>query len=108
MVTSPPGGDKRFELKPDVLVAEAELRPNEIQDLAEHLAEIRKAAGAFDLKFRLRLELDGRGAIPGTETIAELNDIFAKVSKHRGRRRRGQDRATQDCSRQSAWAVVCP
>ena len=80
--TSPPGGDKRFELKPDVLVAEAELRPNEIQDLAEHLAEIRKAAGAFDLKFRLRLELDGRGAIPGTETIASLNDLFAKVSKN--------------------------
>ncbi len=39
----PPGHDKRFELKPDVLVAEAEPRPNEIQDFAEQLAELRKA-----------------------------------------------------------------
>src|SRR5208337_3166686 len=32
--TPPSGPDKPFELRPDVLVAEAELRPNEIQDFA--------------------------------------------------------------------------
>jgi hypothetical protein len=32
-----------FKLQPDILVAEADLRPNEIQDLAERLPEIRKA-----------------------------------------------------------------
>jgi hypothetical protein len=52
-----------FAFKPDALVAEADLRPSEIQDLAEQLAEIRKAAGPADLKFRLRLELGGRGTV---------------------------------------------
>ena len=77
----PPGHDKRFELKPDVLVAEAELRPNEIQDFAEQIAEIRKAAGTLDLKFRLRLEVDGRGATPPTDTVAKLNDLLKKISE---------------------------
>lgn len=55
----PPEKDKRFELKPNVLVAEAEVRPNEIQDFAEQLPELRKAAGSLDLKLRMRLELEG-------------------------------------------------
>ena len=72
---------KRFELKPDVLVAEAELRPNEIQDFAEQLPDIRKAAGTLDLKLRLRLELDGRGTSPAQDIVAKLNDLLAKISK---------------------------
>ncbi len=75
------GPDKRFELKPDVLVAEAELRPNEIQDFAEQLVEIRKAAGPLDLRLRLKLELDGRGKSPAQDIVAKLNDLLAKVSK---------------------------
>ena len=70
-----------FALRPDFLVAEAELRPSEIQDLAEQLPEIRKAAGATDLKFRLRLELDGRGTSPGQDIVAKLNDLLARISK---------------------------
>ncbi len=70
-----------FALKPDVLVAEAELRPSEIQDLAEQLPEIRKAAGALDLKFRIRLELDGRGHSPAGEVVTKLNDLLSKVTK---------------------------
>jgi hypothetical protein len=79
--TPPSGSDKPFELRPDVLVAEAELRPNEIQDFAEQLAELRKAAGNLDLKLRLRLELDGRGKSPAQDIVAKLNDLLAKVSK---------------------------
>jgi hypothetical protein len=79
--TPPSGPDKPFELRPDVLVAEAELRPNEIQDFAEQLAELRKAAGNLDLKLRLRLELDGRGKAPAQDIVAKLNDLLAKVSK---------------------------
>lgn len=75
------GPDKRSELKPDVLVAEAELRPNEIQDFAEQLMEIRKAAGPLDLRLRLKLELDGRGKSPAQDIVAKLNDLLAKVSK---------------------------
>jgi hypothetical protein len=70
-----------FALRADVLVAEAELRPSEIQDLAEQLPELRKAAGTFDLKFRLRLALDGRGTSPAQESVAKLNELLTKISK---------------------------
>ena len=76
-----PGQDKPFDLKPDFLVAEAELRPNEIQDFAEQLAELRKTAGGLEIKLRLRLELDGHRKSPAEEIIAKLNDLLAKVSK---------------------------
>jgi hypothetical protein len=46
-------------LRPDVLVAEAELKPSEIQDLADNLAEIRKATGEAELRFRLKLSSMG-------------------------------------------------
>jgi hypothetical protein len=72
---------ERFELKPDIFVAEAELRPNEIQDLGDQLVEIRKAAGAGELIFRLRIQLDGRGKPPDAETVAKLNELLARVSK---------------------------
>jgi hypothetical protein len=75
------GPEKPFVLSPDVLVAEAELRPNEIQDFAEQLAEVRKAAGSLEVKLRLRLELDGRGKSPPQDIVAKLNDLLAKVSK---------------------------
>jgi hypothetical protein len=70
-----------FALKPDVLVAEAELRPSEIQDLAEQLPEIRKAAGSANLKFRLHLELDGRGSSAGQNAVGKINELLAKISK---------------------------
>ena len=70
-----------FALKPDLLVAEAELRPSEIQDLADQLPEIRKAAGASELKFHLRLELDGRGTSPGQDALGKLNELLGRISK---------------------------
>ncbi|MGH7915240.1 MAG: hypothetical protein ACREPW_11430, partial [Candidatus Binataceae bacterium] len=73
--------DVPFTLKPNVLVAEAELRPSEIQDLAEQLPEIRKAAGATDLKFRVRVELDGEKVSPGRDAVVRLNELLAKVTK---------------------------
>ena len=53
-------------LAPGMLVAEAELRLNELQDPADSIANIRQAAVGFDLKFRLRLELSGASARPMT------------------------------------------
>ncbi len=70
-----------FTLRPNVLVAEAELRPNEVQDFAEQLPEIRKAVGAADLKFRIRLELDGHGKSTAQDIVATLNRLLAKISK---------------------------
>jgi len=70
-----------FALRPNVLVAEAELRPSEIQDLAEQLSEIRKAAGAAELKFRLRFELDGGKTSPQQDAVEKLNSLLAKISQ---------------------------
>ena len=70
-----------FTLKPNVLVAEAELRPSEIQDLADQLSELRQIAGAVDLRFRVRLELDGRAGSVNQDSVSELNTLLAKISK---------------------------
>lgn len=60
-------------LKPvnKVLLAEADLKPNQIQDLADAIAGIKNAAG-IDLKFRLRIEL-GSESQPPDEAIAQSN-----------------------------------
>ena len=79
--TAPPPGDKQFRLRPDILVAEAELKPSEIQDLADNIAEIRKAAGDAELKFYLKLELGGRGKSPGQSAVKKLSDLLARISK---------------------------
>jgi hypothetical protein len=63
------------------LVAEADLRPNEIQDLAEQWPDIRGVAGATNLKIHVRLELDGRDTSPGQDLVANLNAVLARISK---------------------------
>ena len=73
--------DEPFKLRPDLFIAEAELRPSEIQELADQVPELRKAAGAVDLKFRLRLELGGRGTSPGQDAVGKLNEVLVRVSK---------------------------
>jgi len=72
--------EPQFKLQPNVLVAEAELRPNEIQDLADQLSDLRKLAGNAALRFRVRLELDGGGAPPSQNVVDKLNELLAKVS----------------------------
>ncbi len=52
-----------------------------MQDIADQMPEIRKAAGAANLKFRFRVELDGDGTSPGIDTVAKLNSLLAGVSK---------------------------
>jgi hypothetical protein len=64
-----------------VFVAEAELRPNEIQDLADQLSELKKLAGIAELRFRVRLELDGRAESANQDAVGKLNTLLAKVSK---------------------------
>jgi hypothetical protein len=64
-----------------LLVAEADLKPNEIQDLADKLPDIRRAAGEIDVKFHLRLELDGPGISASEEVVKELNFLLAQIAK---------------------------
>jgi hypothetical protein len=70
-----------FRLQPNLLVAEAELRPSEVQDLADQLSGLRKLAGTAELRIRLRLELDGHAQSVGAEAVAKLNELLAKISK---------------------------
>jgi hypothetical protein len=78
--TAPPPRED-FKLTPDTLFADAELRPSEIQDLAENIAEIRKAAGETELKFRLKLELGSPGKSAAPEVVSKLNALLGKISK---------------------------
>jgi hypothetical protein len=65
--------------KPGVLIAEAALRPNEIQDLADQIADITKATVGLDLKFHLRIEL-GSASRPSDEVIFKINRILQAIS----------------------------
>lgn len=65
--------------RPGVHIAEADLRPNEIQDLADMISELTAAAAGNDLKFHLRIELGG-DVQPQSETIDKLNKILKDIS----------------------------
>jgi hypothetical protein len=65
--------------KPGVLVAEAELKPAQIQDLADALGDLGKAAAGHDLKYRLRIELGGTTPAPQT-VVAEVGRLLLDVS----------------------------
>jgi hypothetical protein len=65
--------------RPGVRVAEAELRPNEIQDLADAVGELIELAAGQELRFRLRVEL-------GIESLADdvvekIGNVLADISK---------------------------
>lgn len=63
---------------PGIRVAEAVLRPAQIQDLAEVIGDITKAAVGLELKFRLRIELAGGQA--SDEVISPINEKLKAVS----------------------------
>jgi len=62
-----------------MLVAEADLRLNEIQDLADSIANISQAAVGFDLKFHLRLELSG-ATRPSNDMVTKINLLLQEIS----------------------------
>jgi len=65
---------------PGMLVGEAELHLNELQDLADSIANIRQAAVSFDLKFRLRLELSGASR-PPDDVVVKINLLLQEISE---------------------------
>ncbi len=73
------------EGKPDtskpkgLLVAEAVLEANGIQDLADQIPDIAKAAVGNDLKFNVRVEFGGETA-PDSEAVEEINKLLSEVS----------------------------
>jgi hypothetical protein len=66
--------------RPGVRVAEAELRPNEIQDLADSIGELIEAAAGHELRFRLRIELDGADSL-SDEAVEKISSVLGEVSK---------------------------
>ncbi len=66
--------------RPGVLVAEAELRTSQIQDLADQIPHITRAAAGLDLKFRLRVELGG-STQPSEDVVAKINDLLREISE---------------------------
>ncbi|MBI4642080.1 MAG: hypothetical protein HY731_15440, partial [Candidatus Tectomicrobia bacterium] len=66
--------------EPGVLVAEADLRLNEIQDLADQVADIIKAAVGLDLKFHLRIELGGSSRL-SDDVISRINKVLQEISE---------------------------
>ena len=71
-------GDKR---RPKgLLVAEATLLANGIQDLADQIPDLVKAAVGHDLKFRLRVEFGGETP-PDPGAVDQVNTLLAQVSE---------------------------
>ncbi len=59
--------------------AQAELRPNQLQDLADALGTIRTKAVGYDLKFSVRVQLGGGDAeIPGS-VVAAVSEVLRGI-----------------------------
>ncbi|MEW6447215.1 MAG: DUF499 domain-containing protein [Bacillota bacterium] len=65
--------------KPGFKVARAELRPHQIQDLAEVIGELVNATVGYELVFRLQVELGGTAALPD-EIIRKVNELLGAVA----------------------------
>ena len=62
-----------------LLTAEAVLEVNGIQDLADQVPNIAKAAVGHDLRFNVRVEFGGETA-PAPEAVEEINELLSQVS----------------------------
>ena len=70
-----------YTRKPEgLLVAEATLLANGIQDLADQIPDLVKAAVGHDLKFRLRVEFGGETP-PDPDAVNRINALLAEVSE---------------------------
>ena len=62
------------------MVAEAALEVHEIQDLAETISDIARAAVGCDFKVTVRVELGGE-AEPDKGVVEKINALLAEVSE---------------------------
>ena len=62
-----------------LLMAEDVLEANGIQDLAEQIPELTKAAVGTPLKFNIRIEFGGE-TTPDPEAVEKINELLAEVS----------------------------
>ncbi len=59
-------------------VATAELETNEVQDLADSVAEIKKAAAGQQLRFKVSVELGDNASVP-QGVLDQVNALLAKI-----------------------------
>ena len=69
-----------YQTKPGgMLTAEATLEANGIQDLADQIPDIAKAAVGNNLKFNVRIEFSGE-TTPDPEQVQKINELLSEVS----------------------------
>ena len=61
------------------MITEAYLEPSQIQDLADQIPEITKAAAGQDLKYHIRMELKGDEKTR-EEVAKQINELLKSVS----------------------------
>jgi DNA-binding transcriptional regulator YiaG len=76
---APLSPDESPEPQPGVLVAEAELRPDKIQTLANQMGAITKATAGLDLRFHIRIELGG-SPILSEDIVTKINQLLQELS----------------------------
>ena len=58
-------------------IAETEMQPNQLQDMADIMGQLLSAAGEYDLKFFLRIEVDAKAP---QEVVEKLNQLLDEVN----------------------------
>jgi hypothetical protein len=71
---------KEPEKRPGTAVAEAELKPAQIQDLADQVGELSRAAVGYEVRMKFRIEVGGAKPVP-PELLARLNELLGQVCK---------------------------
>ena len=74
-----PSGKPYAQLPLGLLVAEAPLEANGIQDLADQIPDIAQAAVGNELKFNVRIELGG-DTTPDPAVVEKINALLSEVS----------------------------
>jgi len=74
----PPTTPPSYIPQPGILTAEAELSPNELQDLADALGDIMKIVAGRNIKFNIRIGLEAEGV--NKEGVDKLNEIMQGVN----------------------------
>jgi len=77
-VSSEPKITTKPETKPGVRVAEADLETHELQDLADVVGDLKKAAAGYELKIHVRIELGGN---PPEEVVEKVNGVLEGVAE---------------------------
>ncbi len=78
-IPQPPSPPQPPSKRPGVLLGEAELRPSQIQDLAEQIPAIAKASVGLDIKFTLKVELEAKPE--SSEAVEKIGNLLEEIAK---------------------------